>query len=107
FQVDLEQAPKAIGYTISARARGDLVVQFGNMKVPPFDSADARNELRQALNAIPGVHIASRDLARWPKIPIATFEDPDNLLRLVAVLDHMAEAYGASQLVPGPIPVAT
>ena len=50
FQVDLDLEPRGTQSTISVRARGDVVVQFGSMRHPPFDAEAARNELRVALN---------------------------------------------------------
>ena len=90
FPVDLELAPKGSQPTIAIRARGDIVIQFGGMKQPPFDTTAARDELRLVLNEIEGVDIGSWQLSRWPTIPLAVLEDPANLARLVAVLDRLA-----------------
>lgn len=72
------------------RARGDVVVQFGSMRHPPFDTEAARNDLRLALNEIDGVDIPGSHLSRGPSFPLAVLEDPANLVRLVAVLDRIA-----------------
>ncbi len=72
------------------RARGDIVIQFGGMRLPPFDTEAGRNELRLALNEIDGVDIPSWQLSRWPTIPLTALEDPANLDRLVKVLDRIA-----------------
>ena len=90
WQVDRELEPKAIQFTISVRARGDVVVQFGNMRHPPFDTEAARNELRLALNEMDGVDIPANKLRWWPTFPLSVLEDPRNLGRLVAVLDRIA-----------------
>jgi len=90
WQVDLDLEPRGTQSTISARARGDVVVGFGNMRHPPFDTDAARNELRLALNAIEGVDIPESQLGGWPTFPLAVLEDPANLVRLVAVLDRIA-----------------
>ncbi len=90
FPVDLELVPRGSQPTIAARARGDIVVQFGGMKQPPFDTIAGRDELRLALNEIDGVDIGPWQLSRWPTIPLALLEDPANLARLVAVLDRLA-----------------
>jgi hypothetical protein len=90
FPVDLELAPKASQPTIAARARGDIVIQFGGMKQPPFDTTEAREELRLMLNEIDGVDIGPWQLGRWPTIPLAVLEDPMNLGHLAAVLDRLA-----------------
>ena len=79
FPVDLELAPKGSQPTIALRARGDLVIQFGGMRLPPFDTEAGRNELRLALNEIEGVDIPSWQLSRWPTIPLTALVDPANL----------------------------
>jgi endonuclease/exonuclease/phosphatase family metal-dependent hydrolase len=91
FPVDLELAPKASQPTIAIRARGDIVIQFGGMKAPPFDTTEGRDELRLSLNEIDGVEIGPWQLSRWPTIPLAALADPANLACLVAVLDRIAE----------------
>ena len=90
FQVDLELEPKNVQSTISVKASGDVVVQFGNMRYAPFDTDDARDALRRALNEMDGVHIPKRQLQGWPRFPIAALEAPANLMKLVAVLDRIA-----------------
>jgi hypothetical protein len=91
FPIDLELAPKASQPTIAIRARGDVVIQFGGMKAPPFDTTEGRDELRLSLNEIDGVEIGPWQLSRWPTIPLAALADPANLACLVAVLDRIAE----------------
>ena len=94
FQVDLDLEPKGIQSTISVKAWGDVVVGFGNMRHPPFDTDAARDELRLALNEMEGVDIPEDRLRGWPSFPLSILEDPANLARLVAVLDRIAtESY--------------
>jgi hypothetical protein len=57
FQVDLNLEPKGVQPTISVKASGDVVVQFGSMRHPPFDTEVDRNEVRLALNEMVGVDI--------------------------------------------------
>ncbi len=90
LQVDLNLEPKGIQSTISVKAAGDVVVQFGNMRHPPFDTDAARDELRRSLNEMDGVHIPRRQLRYWPMFPFAILEEPANLGRLVAVLNGIA-----------------
>jgi endonuclease/exonuclease/phosphatase family metal-dependent hydrolase len=90
WQVDLDLEPKGIQSTISIRARGDVVVQFGSMRFAPFDTDAARNDLRLALNGIAAVDIRESQLGRWPTFPLEALEDRANLARLVAVLDRVA-----------------
>jgi endonuclease/exonuclease/phosphatase family metal-dependent hydrolase len=102
-QVDLDLEPKGIQSTISVRARGDVVVQFGNMRHPPFDAMPVRNELRLALNEIEGVEISEGDLSGWPSFRLSSVEDPAGLARLVAVLDRIAvETHAADRNAPTP-----
>ncbi|MBA2253507.1 MAG: endonuclease/exonuclease/phosphatase family protein, partial [Chloroflexi bacterium] len=108
LQVDLDLEPKGIQYTISVRARGDVVVQFGNMRHPPFDTEAARDELRVALNTIAGVDIPAGQLRRLPTFPLAVLADPANLLGMVAVLDRIAtESHTASAMTGVPSHVTT
>lgn len=90
WQVDLDLEPKGIQSTISIRARGEVIVHFGNMRHPPFDTEAARDDLRLALNAMEGVDIPASQLRYWPRFPLSVLEDPANLARLVAVLDRIA-----------------
>ena len=90
WQVDLDLEPKGIQYTISVRARGDVVVQFMNMRHPPFDTEVARDELLRSLNTMDGVDIGEAGLSGRPSFPLTVLEDPENLARLVAVLDRLA-----------------
>ncbi len=105
LQVDLDLEPKRIQSTISVRARGDVVVQFGNMRHPPFDSEAARDELRLALNQIDGVDISADDLSGWPSFPLSAVEDASGLARLVGVLDRLAVETHATAM-PAPAPSA-
>lgn len=89
WQVDLELAPRGVQYTICVRAKGDVVVQFGARRNPPFDDLAVRDELRLALNEMDGVDIPKGKLPYWPTFPLSVLEDP-NLARLVAVLDRLA-----------------
>lgn len=99
LQVDLNLEPKGIQSTISVKASGDIVVQFGNMRHPPFDTDAARDELRRALNEMDGVRLPRRQLHYWPRFPIGALEDPANLGRLAAVLDRIAtESHSAVRI---------
>jgi hypothetical protein len=90
FPVDLNLEPRASQPTISIHADGQVVVWFGGMHCPPFDTDTARDDLRRALNAMTGVHLHGRQASGWPRFPIGVLEDPVNLARLVAVLDRIA-----------------
>ncbi len=80
---------------ISIRARGDVMVQFGCMRHPPFDSLEARNELRVALNEMDGVDIPEAKLRYWPTL--THVPAPDSVLQRVA----LAHIDGATTAIPG------
>jgi len=105
WQVDLALEPKGIQSTISIRAGGDVIVQFGNMRHPPFDSLAARNELRRALNLMEGVDVPYSQLRYWPRFPISILENPENLALLVTVLDRVATE--STTAPPGAVASAT
>ena len=90
FPIDLQGEPRGSQPTISIHADGSAVVWLGGMRHPPFDSEAARNELRNALNEMDGVHIHRRQVNGRPRFPLSVLEDPANMLRLVAVLDRIA-----------------
>jgi endonuclease/exonuclease/phosphatase family metal-dependent hydrolase len=100
WQVDLDLEPRGVQPTISIKASGEVIVQFGSMRHSPFNTDAARNELRLAFNAIEGVDIPESQLHRWPTIPLAVLEDPTNLGRLVGVLDRLATETRAARTVP-------
>lgn len=91
FPVDLQTEPRGSQMTISIHADGQVVVWLGGMRHPPFDEQPGREQLRKLLNEMDGVHVHWRQASGWPRISIERFEDPPNLLRLVAVLDRIAE----------------
>ncbi len=102
WPVDLDLEPRGSQATISVRVRGDVVVQFGSMRHPPFDSESARDELRIALNKMDGVDIPTSKLRYWPTFPISALEEPTDLERLVAVLNRIAdESHNAEDEVGG------
>jgi hypothetical protein len=90
FQIDLDLEPRGVQPTISIRADGHVVVQFGGMRYPPFDTPESRNELRLALNQIDDVEIGEADLTRYPTFPVSALVDSSNLMRLVDVLHRLA-----------------
>jgi endonuclease/exonuclease/phosphatase family metal-dependent hydrolase len=89
FQVDLDLEPKGVQPTISVRARGDVVVQFGSMRHAPFDTQLGRNELRLAMNEIRGIDIAEAELFGAPSFSLAVLENASNLRHLVSVLNQL------------------
>ena len=105
FPVDLNVEPRGTQPTISIHADGTVVVQFGSMRHPPFDTEAARNELCVALNEMEGVEIPESQLNGWPTFPIAVLEDPANLVCLVVVLDRIAtESYATRPVGDGARP---
>ena len=88
FALDLQAEPRASEVMLSIHADGRVVAWLGSLRLPPFDTAEARHELRRALNEMDGVHLHRTRVNGWPRFPLARLEDPANLLRLVAVLDR-------------------
>ena len=89
--MDLQAEPRGSQMMLSIHADGTVVVWLGGLMHPPFNEKPAREELRTLLNEMDGVHIHSRQVNGWPRFPIERLEDPVNLLKLVAVLDRIAE----------------
>lgn len=75
---------------------GTLEIPFGHMKSPPFDQDAPRMEMRERMNAIPGVSIAPEAITKFPSISLAAFADPTRLQQLLAVLDWVVEQYKAA-----------
>ena len=96
FPIDIQTEPRASQMTVSIHVDGTVVVWLGSMRVSPFDTTEARNGLRRALNEIEGVHIRGWETDRWPRFPLECLEDPSNLQKLVAVLDRIADETRAS-----------
>ena len=85
--MDLELEPKALQYTISIRARGDVKVHFGGMRQPPFDTDAARRV------APPVVTGACRGSALgWPRMQ----EGPDSLAGIGALRCETDQAVGCA-----------
>ncbi len=104
FPVDLNLEPRGSQPTISIHADGRVVAWFGSMRQPPFDTPEARHELRLMLNQMDGVNIPAGKLRYWPSFPLAVLEDPANLARLVAVLDRIAtESHSAERAEAAPV----
>jgi hypothetical protein len=91
FPVDLQAEPRGFQMTLSIHADGQVVVWLGGMRCPPFDEKPGRERLRTLLNELDGIHIHHRQVNGWPRFPLERLEDHANLLKLVAVLDRIAE----------------
>jgi hypothetical protein len=83
--------PTAIQYTISIRATGEVVVQFQNMRHPPFDTPAAREPLRVLLNSIPGVELQPDRLNGRPTFPLSALRGEPALAMLRSVLDRIVD----------------
>lgn len=91
FPIDIQTEPRGSQMTLSIHAAGHVVVWLGGMRCPPFHDRAGREQLRQLLNELDGVHVHWRQAEGWPRFPIEHLEDPTNLRKLVAVLDWIAE----------------
>ena len=91
FPVDIQAEPRGSQMALSIHADGQVVVWLGGMRCPPFDGQAGREQLRRLLNELDGVHVHHRQVNGWPRFPIERLEDPANLLKLVALLDRIAD----------------
>jgi len=89
--LDVQTEPRASEVMLLITASGEVVIWFGGWKLPPFDEPGRRHELRAMLNEIEGVHVHSREVHRWPRIPLERLTEPAALLQLVKVLDRLAD----------------
>ncbi len=73
---------------------GTIEIQFYWMRdKAPFDQPGKRLELLRKLNEIPGVDLPETAIERRPRIPLATFANPDALARLFDAFEwFIAEA---------------
>jgi hypothetical protein len=76
------------GRLFSVWTYGRVEVQFQYLQAtPPFESEALRLELRERLNAIPGVVIPPDGIARRPSLPLATLIDAASLARFLQTFD--------------------
>jgi hypothetical protein len=75
---------------LSIQADGRVVAWLGSLRLPPFDTQEARHELRRALNEMDGVHVHRRQVNGWPRFQLEELQNAGNLVRLVEVLDRIA-----------------
>ena len=78
-------------YSISIRARGDVVVQFQHMLQPPFDTPERREGLRQMFNAVPGIDLPAHRFTGRPTFPLSVLDDPDRRERVIGILDRIVD----------------
>ena len=73
---------------------GTIEIYFHGMRDrPPFDQPGKRLEMLRKLNEIPGVDLPETAIEGRPRIPLATFSNPDALARLIDVFEwFLAEA---------------
>jgi len=79
-------------WTISVWTYGTAEIQFIWMRRKrPFDAEAKRRELRDKLNAIPGITIPEKGIEKQPSIPLRVFTAPGVLERFLEVLEWMVE----------------
>ncbi|MEW6279440.1 MAG: hypothetical protein AB1758_12495 [Candidatus Eremiobacterota bacterium] len=88
-QLDMED-PKALQYTFSLRAAGEVVLQFQYLG-PPFQSPDARARLAAELERIQGLGFDGRSSGR-PTLPLANLHDPERMHRFLAIWSDVIDA---------------
>lgn len=89
FPLDFNLAPRANQPTFSIKASGEVVMQFGAMRHPPFGTEEGRRPLLDALNRMTGVQLPRWQVRTWPRFPLAVLEDDANLAVFVEVLDRI------------------
>lgn len=60
------------------------MIQFQWM-TPPFDTVEARNEVRRSLNEIEGVELGEDRLGGRPSVPLGVLADSRKVARFLAV----------------------
>lgn len=76
---------------------GALEVYFyWYMRKPPFDAEEKRLELRDKLNAIPGIDIPLDGINRRPSFPVSTLREQPQLEQLIDVLNWIVNEIRAS-----------
>jgi hypothetical protein len=74
-------------YPISVQTSGNLYLQMIYLRPhPPFNDPAKRDELRQKLNAIPGVEVEPDRMTGYPRIPLETLTNPTALQALTSAL---------------------
>jgi len=67
---------------------GSIEIQFQWMrKKRPFDAVSKRQELREKLNAVPGIAIPEESIERRPNVPLQVLTAEGALDRFLEVLD--------------------
>ena len=73
---------------------GNIEFQFQHMrKWKPFDKVEKQEELLHRLNQIPGVSFTTEDFNRRPSVPLAVFQENDNLNHLFSIFEWVIEKY--------------
>ena len=87
----VDGGPAGLQWTFSIRTRGDVVVQFQYM-TEPFDTVEAREELRRRINdAVPGVTIPPDRLNGRPSIALQHLIDDATRTALLATFSGLVE----------------
>jgi hypothetical protein len=82
---------------ISVWTYGRLEVQFETLKrKPPFEDQTLRMELRNRLDAIPGVNVPVDGIGRRPSVPLTQFQDATALQQLEDSLEWAAARINAA-----------
>jgi hypothetical protein len=92
--VDHGGQPQAL---LSMWTYGRVEFQFETLKRrPPFEDEALRLELRDRLNAIPGVTLPADAIGRRPSVPLTQVEDPGALQQLWAALEWAVDRIKAA-----------
>lgn len=70
-----------------------LQVRFGVLaEFAPFDTADARRDLKTRLERLPGVSIPENRLSRWPSFDILALAEEADLRHFIASMDWVLDS---------------
>jgi hypothetical protein len=79
-------------WTLAVWTYGTVEIQFVYMRRRrPFDAEEKRRELRDRLNAIPGISIPEDGIERRPNVPLQGLTEPEALAQLLKVLDWVVD----------------
>jgi hypothetical protein len=88
--------------TIAVWTSGLVEIPFNWLRrTPPFDAESKRQELREKLNAIPGISIPESGIEKHPNVPLQVLTAPGALDKFLEVLEWVGEVRSqASPKVP-------
>ena len=79
-------------WTVAVWTYGTVEIQFVYMRRRrPFDAEEKRRELRDRLNAVPGISISEEGIERRPNVPLQSLTAPGALAHFLEALDWVVD----------------